>query len=220
MDSSPSLWRCVSLCPISLSQVLRRQKQVEVESGKVDFVSTKKFWTLSKSCGSQSSEWEERKKSRVKRGSVCARRRSRKTVTCHGLRVAESVYHQASLRGRWGSWRRASRQRQPCSCLFFKTHQSGLLLCFCAESQTSGEVDQDPEGGITRQCNARLRACFYSLFFFFFKNCYHKTSAVGFFTEPLEHDTGKPCENSLKTYLIVPLFFQGGCDSQRFHARS
>ena len=36
-----------------------------------DFVETKKYWTLPKSCGSQSSEWEERKKSRAKRGSLC-----------------------------------------------------------------------------------------------------------------------------------------------------
>ena len=35
---------------------------------------------------------EERKKSRGKRGSLCARRRSRKTVTCHGRRVVEPVY--------------------------------------------------------------------------------------------------------------------------------
>ena len=41
--------------------------------------------------------WEERKKSRAKRGSLCARRRSRKTVTCHGLRVVEPVYHQALI---------------------------------------------------------------------------------------------------------------------------
>ena len=38
-----------------------------------DFVETKKYWTLPKSCGSQSSEWEERKKSRAKRGSLCTR---------------------------------------------------------------------------------------------------------------------------------------------------
>ena len=36
------------------------------------------------------------------------------------------------------------------------------------------------------------------------------------FTEPLEPDTGKPCENSLKTHLIVPLFFLGECDPKRF----
>ena len=69
-----------------LSQVHRRQKQLS------DFVETKKYWALPKSCGSQSSEWEERKKSRGKSGSLCARRRSRKTVTCHGRRVVEPVY--------------------------------------------------------------------------------------------------------------------------------
>ena len=82
-----------------LSQVHRRQKQLS------DFVETKKYWTLPKSCGSQSSEWEERKKSRGKRGSLCARRKPRKTVTCHRLRVVEPVYHQAPLRGRWRSWK-------------------------------------------------------------------------------------------------------------------
>ena len=72
-----------------LSQVHWRQKQLS------DFVETKKYWTLKKSCGSQSSEWDERKKSRAKRGSLCTRGGSRKTVTCHGLRVVEPVYHQA-----------------------------------------------------------------------------------------------------------------------------
>ena len=54
----------------------------EMESMKGDLVSKKRYWTLPKSCGSQSSEWEERKKIRAKRGSLCARCRSRKTVTC------------------------------------------------------------------------------------------------------------------------------------------
>ena len=31
-------------------------------------------------------------------------------------------------------------------------------------------------------------------------NLHHKTTVAGFFTEPLEPDTGKPCENSLKTH--------------------
>ena len=38
-----------------------------MESRKGDFVETKRCWTLPKSCGSQSSEWEERKKSRAER---------------------------------------------------------------------------------------------------------------------------------------------------------
>ena len=115
--------------------------QLKVESRKGDFVSTKKFW--------------KRKKSRAKRGSLCEPRKSRKIVTCHGLRVVEPVYHQASLRGRLRSWRRASRQGQRCSCLFFKTHQTGLQMCFSAKPQTSREVDQDPEGALTRQCITR-----------------------------------------------------------------
>ena len=68
---------------------------------KGDLVSTKRYWTLPKSCGSQSLEWEERKKIRAKRGSLCELCKSRKTVTCHGLRVVEPVCHQAPLRGRF-----------------------------------------------------------------------------------------------------------------------
>ena len=49
---------------------------------------------------------------------------------------------------------------------------------------------------------------------------YHKSTVAGFFTEPLKPNTGKPCENSLKTHLIVPLFFQGECDPKRFDVRS
>ena len=37
----------------------------------------------------------------------------------------------------------------------------------------------------------------------------HKTTVAGFFTEPLEPDTGKPGENSQKTHLVVPLFLGG-----------
>ena len=37
---------------------------------------------------------------------------------------------------------------------------------------------------------------------------HHKTTVAGFFTEPLKPNTGKLCENSLKTHLIVLLFFQ------------
>ena len=88
---------CASFRPISY-----HKKQL------IDFVETKKYWTLPKSCGSQSSEWEERKKSRAKRGSLCTRDGSLKTVTCHGR--VEPVYHQALLRGRWRSWRRNGRR--------------------------------------------------------------------------------------------------------------
>ena len=66
---------------------------------KDELVSTKRYWTLPKSCGSQSSEWEERKKSRAKRGWLCEPCRPRKTVTCHALGVVEPVRHQAPLRG-------------------------------------------------------------------------------------------------------------------------
>ena len=85
---------CVFVLPFVPSPH-RRQKQLS------DFVEAKKHWTRPKSCGSQSLEWEERKKSRAKRDSLCTRDGSRKTVTCHGRRVVEPVYHEALLRGRW-----------------------------------------------------------------------------------------------------------------------
>ena len=97
----PRVCSCVTLP----SQVHRRQKQLS------DFVSTKS------------------KKSTAKRGSLCDPRKSHKTVTCHGLRVMEPVCHQASLRGRFRSWMRASRQGQLCSCLFFQDTSDWPPFC-------------------------------------------------------------------------------------------
>ena len=72
-----------------LSQVHQRQKQLS------DFVEPKKCW-------------------RAKRGSDCTRRGSRKTVSCHALRVVEPVYHQALLLcGRWRSRRSSARRGGP-----------------------------------------------------------------------------------------------------------
>ena len=121
----------------------RRQNQLEVEIRKGDFVSTKWYWTLPKSCDRQLWEWEERKKSR---GSLCARRRSRKTVACHGLRVVEPVCHQ----GRWRSWRRIGRRaglgkarfvnlanltrqsHRPPIVAFFHLSSKGMWLVVCS----------------------------------------------------------------------------------------
>ena len=130
----PSLWRCVSFCPISH----HKSSAAEAARGgewKDDFVSTKEF-----------------------------------------LEAPEEL-------------------RQPVVGVGGAQEEQG-------QERLAREVDQDPEGGLTRQCNARLR-----VYFFFLNKKYHKTSAAGFFTEPLEPDTGKPCENSLKTHLTVPLFF-------------
>ena len=97
VDSSP---RCGGfLMSHLLSQVHRRQKQFEVESGKGDFVSTKRYWTLPKSCGSQSSEWEERKKSRRETTGchvihmLCARRSTR----CGVVFLFCSTHHHKSI---------------------------------------------------------------------------------------------------------------------------
>ena len=73
---------------------------VQVESLKNDVGDTQRSLAadqelaakLAESCSGQSSEWEERQKSRLGEGALCARRRSRKTVTCHCLCVVEPVY--------------------------------------------------------------------------------------------------------------------------------
>ena len=174
-----------------LSQVHRRQKKLEVESGKGDFVSTKKFWTLPKSCGSQSSESEERKKSRAKRGSLCTRRRSRKTVFAWYPCI---IRPQCEADGGAGG---ELRDRASLAAVSFSRH---IRLCRRPVKWTR-----------TRKAGSRSNVtrdfvCLSTLFCFA-KKFNHKTSAAGFFIEPLEPDTGKPCENSLKTHLIVPLFF-------------
>ena len=74
------------------------------------------------------------------------------------------------------------------------------------------EVDQDREVGLTRQCDARPS--------FLIMCCVWDSLSQDDGGGPLEPDTGKPCANSLKTHLIVRLFFQGECDLQRFDARS
>ena len=147
----------------------------EVESRKNDVADTQRSLAadqelaakLAESCSGQSSEWEVRQKSRGKRGSLCARRRSRKTVTCHCLCVVEPVY----IRPCWaadGGTRGELRGRASLVAVdvFDRTHLLDLFLSLCADGarqvrlacakpQTSREVDQDPEGGLTRQCNTR-----------------------------------------------------------------
>ena len=130
---------CASFCPISYRKSTRRQKQLS------DFVETKKYWTLPKSCGSQSSEWEERKKSRAKRGSLCTRRGSRETVTCHGLRVVEPVYIRPCCAADGGAGGELQEGRASLAAVSFSRHiRLAPFLCSCAEPQTSREVEQDP----------------------------------------------------------------------------
>ena len=132
----PRVCSCVTLP----SQVHQRQKQVS------DSVSTKS------------------KKSTAKRGSLCDPRKSHETVTYHGLRVMEPVCHQASLRGRFRSWMRASRQGQPCSCLFFKTHQIGLLLCFSVQSRRRPEKWTKTRKAVSRRSVTVDFVCVCALF--------------------------------------------------------
>ena len=123
-----------------LSQVHWRQKQLELEWPPV---AKKRYWTLPKSRGSQSSEWAERKKIGAKRGSLCEPCKPHQTMACPRLRVVEPVYHQASLRGRWRSFRtsrRSAKERRlgggaPCESR--KTVPSSLfhgLFLFCSPS--------------------------------------------------------------------------------------
>ena len=59
-------------------------------------------------------------------GSLCTRGGSRKTVTCHGLRVVEPVYHQTSLRGRWRSRKSRSRRAGPREARFVISQDSHI----------------------------------------------------------------------------------------------
>ena len=84
----PSLWSlCFLLSPISYHKSIGDRSSSRWRAGEA--TSSRR-----RSAG-RSRRVEERKKNRAKRGSLCARRISRKTVTCHGLRVVEPVQHQA-----------------------------------------------------------------------------------------------------------------------------
>ena len=83
--------------------------------------------------------------------SFCTHERTRTTESTvfehihHKDRRKLQLFQRLALRGR----------ASLTAVSFFKTHQIDLLLCFRAEPQTSREVDQDPEGGLARQCNTR-----------------------------------------------------------------
>ena len=116
-------------------------------------------------CRSQSSEWEDRKKSRGKRGSLCARRRSRKTVTCHGLCVVEPVYirHYCAADGGTGGELRGRATLVTVDVL--TGHICSVSLCLYVLMERDKyvwlvqsrrrPVDRDLEDGLTRECNAR-----------------------------------------------------------------
>ena len=144
--------------------------EVEVESLKNDVADMQRSLTadqelavkLAESCSSLSSEWEERQESRLGEGALCARRRSRKTVACHCLCVVEPVYIRpcCAADGRIGGGKlrgRASLDRTHLLDLFLSLCADGArqVRLACAKPQTSREVDQDLEGGLTRQCNTR-----------------------------------------------------------------
>ena len=149
----------VCSCVTLPSQVHRRQKQLS------DFVSTKKYWTLPKSCGSQSSEWEERKKSRGKRGSLCARRRSRKTVTCHVLCVVGPVHIRPYCAADGGTGGELRGRASLVTVDVLTGHICSVSVCLCVPMERDKyvwlvqsrrrPVDWDLEGGLTRECNAR-----------------------------------------------------------------
>ena len=121
---------CVFVLPFVPSPITSPPAQKQLS----DFVSTKKYWTLPKSCGSKSSEWEERKKSRGKRGSLCARRRSRKTVTCHGRRVVESVYIRPYCAADGGAGGEL-RGRASLAAVFLSRHVRLASLCALMQSR-------------------------------------------------------------------------------------
>ena len=67
-----------------------------------------RWWTLTKRCGSQSSEWEERKKIRAKRGSLCEPCKPRKTVFLFPLPWQVIL---VTMRPHCGCWATSGRPR-------------------------------------------------------------------------------------------------------------
>ena len=61
---------------------------------------------------------------------------------------------------------RASRQGQPCSCLFFKTHQIGLLLCFSVQSRKRPETWTRTRKAVSRRSVTVDFLCVCTLFGF------------------------------------------------------
>ena len=68
------------------------------------------------------------------------------------------------------------RGRASLAAVTFQDTSDWPPFVLCAEPQTSREVDQDPEVGLTRQCNGTLCVPLYSFRFFTF---YHKTTVAG-----------------------------------------
>ena len=96
-----------------------------------------------------------------------------------------------------------------------RSETSTFGLCKAADVQRSGPgPGRRAHEAVQHQIQFLAGSCVVS------EKHHHKSTVAGFFTEPLEPDTGKPCENSLKTHLIVPLFFQSECDPKRFDVRS
>ena len=163
----PSLWRCVSFCPISYHKAIgEREGRHRLDEEVLDAREELRQPVVGVG-GVQEQH--------ANRGSLCARRRCRKTVTCHGCRVVEPVYHQALLRGRWRSWRRASRQGQRCSCIFFKTHQICLLLCIVQSRRRPEKWTRTRKAGSRGSVTVDF-VCVCTLFGLHF---FHKTTVAG-----------------------------------------
>ena len=121
----------------------------------------------------------------------------RKTVTCHGLCVVEPVYIRPCGAADGGTGGELRGRASLVTVDVLTGHICSVSLCLCVPTERDKyvwlvesrrrPVDRDLEGGLTRQCNTRLS---------FLIMCF-------------EPDTGKPCENSLKTHLIVAI--EGTC---------
>ena len=135
MDSSP---RCFLFCPISYHKSIGGRGSSKWRAGRATS-SRRRGAGRSESCGSRSSEWEERKKSRAGRGSLCEPRKSRKTVV-RTFRVSsrhDTTYDQASLR--LHEFRRTSNAAGAHALFSFVSFpprlSQGLLFCLHAREQ-------------------------------------------------------------------------------------
>ena len=84
-----------------------------------------------------------------------------------------------------------------------RSETSTFGLCKAADVQRSGPGPMEAGSRGSATPDPVSGSCVVS------EKHHHKSTVAGFFTEPLKPNTGKPCENSLKTHLIVLLFLSG-----------
>ena len=183
---------------------------------------------LAESCSGQSSEWEERQKSRLGEGALCARRRSRKTVTCHCLCVVEPVYIRPCCAADGKTGGGELRGRASLVTLdVFTGHICSLSFCLmCRRSETStfgvckaADVQRSGPGSGGRAHEAVQHQTQFPDHVLCLGNTV--TSRRWCASSPSRSSpTPASLVKTRSRHLIVALFFWGERDPKRFDVRS